>query len=125
MLNFSFAEWISKFEEGRLPQSNVSFNPVSQPFDDYETAKSMAIENEPKFKAYLTQVLNKGANGKGEIKTNIKTEKSTIDKLERGKSIKNVTDILRATIIVDGNEKDLKKVASSLFSFPEYPVVLL
>lgn len=133
MLSLSFSAWLDEsgaledfseeLLEGRLPAQNTTFSQVNQPFTDYKSALQMAQERQEAFVSVMQQALQKGNKGMGEAFPNIKSEKSFVNKTqERGKPMQGITDVLRGTIIVDGNAKAVRSVARALFGFPENPV---
>jgi hypothetical protein len=126
-MELSFAQWLeaqeSELDEERLPDQTTQFMPVNQPFSDYASAVSMAKERQADFHSVLQNALQKGAKGQGEVMVLIKTEDSTANKMGRGKQINGITDILRGSIIIDGDPVLTKRVARALFGNTNYPVV--
>jgi nucleoside diphosphate kinase len=107
-----FAEW---FHEASLPVTNIKM-PYNQPFNDYEKGILIAQNLRQPFEAFLKKALIRGANNKGNVYTNIKSQEAFADKIKRGKEGLKITDLLRGAIVVNGDADDVKNVAKWMYN---------
>ena len=110
----SFLDW-KQVQEARLPSAPFKRS-FTQPVTSVQHAIERAKEREHLFKMILDKANKFGAANEGTVYTDIKTEKSIQDKMNRpgkAKKLNEIGDFLRGAIVVPSNE-DAERVAAFL-----------